>query len=81
MRFSHLTELVREIYSLLNFQGITLSVRHSRLKPPLIKWSLNGSVFQRLQGLVPDMCVDLFATSLNKQLPAYVSPFPDKGTV
>ena len=41
------------------------------------EWTLHVAVFRRLHQLVPSLSVDLFATRLNHQLPAFVSPCPD----
>ena len=88
-----LCDLTWEIYSLLLEWNVDLRVRHipsrlnvladalSRPRPLLTEWSLNSHLFKRLHCLVPALSVDLFATSLNKQLPLYVSPFPDQNAV
>lgn len=90
MRSPALCDLTWEIYRLTQVLQVDLFVRHipsrlnvladalSRRKPLLTEWTLNNSVFQRLHRIIPHLAVDLFATRLTKQLPLFVSPFPDR---
>ena len=41
------------------------------------EWSLSPQIFKQISKLWESPQVDLFATSLNKKLPTYVSPIPD----
>ena len=41
------------------------------------EWSLSPQIFKQISKLWESLQVDLFATSLNKKLPTYVSPIPD----
>ena len=42
------------------------------------EWSLSPRDFQRILSWNPELQVDLFATSLNNQLPTFISPCPDE---
>ena len=50
-------------------------------KAPNTEWSLNGKVCRRLWSLWGTPQVDAFATSLNKKLPRYFSPVPEKEAI
>ena len=41
------------------------------------EWSLSPQIFKKVSRVWESLQVDLFATSLNKKLPLYVSPIPD----
>ena len=41
------------------------------------EWSLSPQIFKKISRIWESPQVDLFATSLNKKLPLYVSPIPD----
>ena len=45
------------------------------------EWSLPPDVFQMIQRWNPNLQIDLFATSLNNQLPIFISPCPDEKAV
>jgi hypothetical protein len=90
LRSPVLCDLTWEIYLFLHSLEVDLQVRHipsklnvmadalSRRRPLLTEWTLNMRVFSRVQSIVPALSVDLFATRLNRQLPLFVSPFPDQ---
>ena len=46
-------------------------------RPVATEWALNSHVFRAITQKWGEPGIDLFATGLNKQLPAYVSPCPD----
>ena len=46
----------------------------SRDSPQETEWSLDMTSFQEITSVVPDLQVDLFATSFNNKLPLYVAP-------
>ena len=41
------------------------------------EWTLHSAVFRQILRCFPEITVDLFATTLNNQLPQFVSPCPD----
>ena len=41
------------------------------------EWTLHVAVFRQIHKLFPELDVDLFSTSLNNQLPRFISPCPD----
>jgi len=45
------------------------------------EWALNREMFQKLYDLYPSISIDLFATTLNTQLPRYASWRPDPHAV
>ena len=49
--------------------------RRNQIQPT--EWSLSPQIFKQISKLWKSPQVDLFATSLNKKLPTYVSPIPD----
>ena len=54
----------------------SLSRRHSDYE-----WMLNGEYFVRLCGIFPNLSIDLFASTLNYQLPRYAAWKPDPNAV
>ena len=69
--------------------NISVSVRHipgrlnviadslSRRQPLNTEWTLHPEVFSRILERYPAMQIDLFATRFTRQMPQFVSPFPD----
>jgi hypothetical protein len=84
-----LCKLTCKICQIMEDLQVSLTCRHipskqnvladalSRTRPLQTEWKLHRAVFLRLQGMMPNPSVDLFATCVNKQLECYVSPFPD----
>ena len=85
-----LTMLVWDTLLLCQKMNITLVFRHiagklnvradqlSRLTKPIpTEWSLNTTIFRLICQQLGEPAVDLFATRFNKQLPVFVSPYPD----
>ncbi|XP_069109293.1 uncharacterized protein [Argopecten irradians] len=70
-----LTILVKHLPGRLNVLADTLSRRR---QPVLTEWQLNPSIFEGICQVWDRPHIDLFATSLNNQLPTFVSPVPDQ---
>ena len=89
MKSRDLCSLAVRIASKLHASEIQVSCRHipgrlnviaddlSRNTPLATEWTLNQEVFVLIQARYPNMEIYLFATRYNKQLPLFVSPFPD----
>lgn len=85
----YLHVIVEQIFEWALSRGITLSTQHiqglhnteadklSRLKNMDAEWMLLPHIFQSISQLYYTPDVDLFATRINTQLPAYVSWKPD----
>jgi hypothetical protein len=90
-RISELHEIARNLWLWCIERKLHISVAHvpgientnadelSRCKNDDTEWSLRKSIFNKIFKLHPTMDTDLFASRLNKQLPQYVSRFPDHG--
>ena len=71
---NNVTLRARHIPGSLNVIADGLS-RRNQIQPT--KWSLSPHIFKQISKLWESLQVDLFATSLNKKIPTYVSPIPD----
>jgi len=69
---------VRHIPGHLNVVADRLSRRGQILQT---EWSLSPQVFHQLCKIRSKPMIDLFATSLNRKLELYVSPFPDQNAI
>ena len=88
-RSSRLLDLSRKLLEFCQEFSITPVAKHlpgslnvladqeSRLDPVSTEWSLDSATFQWLQDRCGPFCCDLFASRFNRQLQAFVSPFPD----
>lgn len=81
----YLATIILQFCSAMN---ITLTIRHIPSRLNVLadglsrqnlsnEWRLNREIFLRILHLYPSMEIDLFANRWNKQLPMFVSPFPD----
>ena len=73
-RLNNVTLRARHVPGSLNVIADGLS-RRNQIQST--EWSLSPQVFKQISKLWESPQVDLFATSLNKKLPTYVSPIPD----
>ena len=71
---NNVTLRARQVPGSLNVIADGLS-RRNQIQPT--EWSLSPQIFKQISKLWESPQVDLFATSLNKKLPTYVSPIPD----
>ena len=67
VKASHIADKLNTVADMLSRKGEILPS----------EWKLNPHLFRQIQALCPMIQVDLFANYLNRQLPTYVSPFPD----
>ena len=88
-RSAELCALIWRILTWCHLNNVTLRARHvlgslnvidslsrrNQIHPT--EWSLSPQIFKQISKLWESPQVDLFATSLNKKLPIYVSPIPD----
>ena len=71
---NNVTLRARHVLGSLNVIAEGLS-RRNQIQPT--EWSLSPPIFKQISKLWESPQVDLFATSMNKTLPTYVSPIPD----
>ena len=92
-RSHHLTSLALEMWNFAADRKLTLSAVHvpgeenhiadkkSRVFQDRLEWMLHPAVFQTLQKEAGCFDIDLFATRVNHQVPAFVSWRPEPGAV
>ena len=92
-RFLHLHKLFAKVQKLLSEIDSVVRARHirgvhnviadslSRRDPIGSEWSLDSKTFAVIDELFGPLVVDLCATRLNSQLPAYISPCIDEEAV
>ena len=92
-RSHHLTSLALEMWNFAEDRNLTLSAvyvpgeenqiadKKSRVFQDSLEWMLHPAVFQALPKEVGCLSIDLFATRVNHQLPAFVSWRPEPGAV
>ena len=92
-RSHHLTSLALEMWNFAADRNLTLSAvyvpreenhiadKKSRVLQDSLEWMLHPVVFQALQKEAGGFGIDLFATRVNHQVPAYVSWRPEPGAV
>ena len=73
----------REFYlQAVHIRGVSnvLADALSRSTPIPTEWTLDNESFGRVQALLPDLQIDMFATRNNNQLPLFISPVLDSRT-
>lgn len=93
IQYPHLSAISREIWcwcedrNIFIFASYISSIenfiadRESRIVNPDTEWSLSDRAFQRVANFFGPFEVDLFASSINNKCEAYVSWFPDPGSI
>lgn len=93
MQYPHLSTISRQIWrwcedrNIFIFASYIASIENSiadaesRRTDPETEWSLSEEVFHRIARTLGPFDVDLFASSINYKCEAYVSWFPDPGSI